>query len=177
LGTEAYKKCSTLNLRYPIEYGCVVDWDEFEELYQYILFNALEIEEDVSGTSLIFTEPVFTPKANRNKLAELVFENFGFHQMMSIPQAFSTMVAEGNTTGLVIDLGESSTSVVPIFDSKILNTSISRLDIGGRTLNSFLIRMLKNKLAFLTSYEKEIARFIKEETCFIQPNRDFFKNK
>lgn len=152
-----------MNLRYPIEYGIVVDWEEFEELGQYILYNALELE-DLSQTPFIFTEPVFNPKANRNKLAELAFEKFNIGYMLSISQAYCSMLAEGNTTGLIIDSGESSTSVVPIFDSKILTTSISRLDIGGRTLNDYLVILLKDKLSFLTSYEKEIARFIKEET-------------
>lgn len=176
LGTEAYKMCPTLDLRYPIEYGIVVDWNEFEELFNFMMYNALEFE-DISNASVIFTEPVFNPKDNKLKHAELAFERFGIERMMLISQAYCALISEGKTTGLVIDSGESSTSVVPIFDSRIINTAISRFEIGGRTLNDYLIRMLKHKLAFLTSFEKEIARFIKEETCYIQSEMGFMDDR
>jgi actin-related protein len=141
-----------------------------------MMYNALEFE-DVSNASIIFTEPIFNPKDHKFKLAELAFEKFGIDKMMLISQAYCALVSEGLTTGLVIDSGESSTSVVPIFDSRIIETAISRFEMGGRTMNDYLIRMLKHKLAFLTSFEKEIARFIKEETCFVQPESNFMDGK
>ena len=72
-----------MRLRYPVEYSIVVDWDEFEELTNYILYNALELG-NLNQSSFIFTEPAFIPKQNKAKLAELVFEKFEIGQMMTI---------------------------------------------------------------------------------------------
>ena len=101
LGTEAYKRWPILRLRYPVEYSIVVDWDEFEELTNYILYNALELG-NLNQSSFIFTEPAFIPKQNKAKLAELVFEKFEIGQMMTINHQYWSLLSEGKTTGLVL---------------------------------------------------------------------------
>ena len=101
LGTEAYKRWPMLLLRYPIEYSIVVDWDEFEELTNYILFNALELD-NLPQTSFMFTEPAFIPKQNKARLAEIVFEKFEIGQMMTINHQYWSLVSEGKTTGIVV---------------------------------------------------------------------------
>ena len=37
--------------------------------------------------------------------------------------------------------------------------------------------MIKKNITLLTPFEKEFARFMKEEICFIQPYKDFFSKK
>ena len=46
--------------------------------------------------------------------------------------------------------------------------------MGGRTINEYVSMMLKKNIALLTPFEKEFARFIKEEKCFIQLHRNYF---
>lgn len=72
-------------------------------------------------------------------------------------------------TGLVIDSGEVATSVVPIFGGRIQEHASRTLDVGGRTLNYFLIELLRDRYTFHTSFEREIARYIKEELCYVSP--------
>ena len=40
---------------------------------------------------------------------------------MLLNHSFCSLLSQGATTGLIIDCGEINTSVVPIFDSKIMS--------------------------------------------------------
>ena len=78
IGEEAAKLRQYLELSSPLEEGKVEKWGELECLWKYA-FEKMNV--DYAHTSILMTEPVFNPKENREKMAEIVFEKFGFNRM------------------------------------------------------------------------------------------------
>ena len=58
------------------------------------------------------------------------------------------LFAEGIDTGIVLDSGDGITHCIPVSDGDILNHSIERMDIAGKHITEYLVRLLK-KMAML----------------------------
>lgn len=43
VGAEAYNKKGVLNLKYPIEHGIVVDWDDMTKIWHHCFYNELKV--------------------------------------------------------------------------------------------------------------------------------------
>jgi len=49
-------------------------------------------------------------------MGEIMFEKFDYGGVMFEYQALLTLMAEGNTTGAVLDCGDGVSHVIPVFD-------------------------------------------------------------
>lgn len=49
-------------------------------------------------------------------MAEILFEKFGFGGVMFEIQALCSLMAEGETTGLVFDAGDGVSHCIPVFE-------------------------------------------------------------
>merc|ERR1711904_640491 len=75
-------------------------------------------------------------------LVTAMFELYGFgHCNVSI-QAMLTLYAQGLLTGCVVDTGDGVTHVVPVFDGFVPQNLIRRLDVAGRHVTRYLIKLL-----------------------------------
>ena len=72
IGDEAQKMRGVLNLKYPIESGIVTDWDSMEKVWAYSFTNELRV--DPSEHKVLLTEAPNNPKANREKMTQIMFE-------------------------------------------------------------------------------------------------------
>lgn len=61
------------------------------------------------------TEAAGNPKGNREKMGQILFEKFGFGNVMFEMQALLSLYAEGDTTGLVFDAGDGVSHVIPVY--------------------------------------------------------------
>ena len=82
---------------------------------------------------------------------------------------------------MVLDSGDGVTHCIPISKGMILRNNIERLNIAGRDITEYLIRLLQKKgYAFNSSADFETIREIKEKFCFvsndIQADRELEKN-
>merc|ERR550532_2736945 len=80
--------------------------------------------------------------------------------------------ASGRTTGIVLDSGDGVTHTVPVFEGFSLVHSIERLDLAGRDLTTYMVRILRERLPINldNSSGREIVRTMKENTCFVSQN-------
>ena len=96
-----------------------------------------------------------------------MFEKFECPAIYVIIHAILSLYASGRTTGIVLDSGESMTYTVPIYDSYSLPNATLRLDIAGRHLTDYLMKILAERgHTFSRTANQETVRDIKETLCY-----------
>lgn len=166
IGDEVTAARDMLETSYPITNGIVQKWDDMIQLYNYTFFQRLKI--DPTEHKIMLTEAAMNPKKNREKLVECMFEQFGFNGVHCSIQAVLTLYAQGLLTGVVVDSGDGVTHIVPVYEGFALTNNIRRLDVAGRHLTEYLIRLLQLRgYTFNRTADFELVREIKEKVCYI----------
>ncbi len=97
-----------------------------------------------------------------------MLEKFGFKAVLFEIQATLSLMGEGQTTGLVFDAGDGVSHCIPIYEGIPLHDQIKRLNVAGRHVTEYLIKLLLVRgYAFNSSADFETVREIKEKLCYV----------
>ena len=107
-------------MKYPIEHGIVNNWDNMEKIRHHTFFNELRAAPEEHPVML--TEAPMNPKANREKMTQIMFETFNTPAMYVGIQAILSLYTSGRTTGIVFCSFHCVTCPVPICDDSPLRT-------------------------------------------------------
>ncbi|XP_038044803.1 actin-like [Patiria miniata] len=173
IGSDILAKRADLTLDYPIEHGIVTNWDDMVKIWDHTF--ARELRVDPEEHPVLLTEAPLNPKANREKATEIMFEKFHAPALYVANQAVLSLYSlesERSLTGTVLQSGEGVTYSVPVYEGSALSHAILRLDMAGRDLTDYLMKLLTEQgYTFTTPDDREAVRDIKETLCYVA--RDF----
>ncbi|KAL3619259.1 hypothetical protein CASFOL_036829 [Castilleja foliolosa] len=166
VGHETQPNRDILSLTYPIERGVVKNWDDMEKIWFHTFYNQLHVPPEEH--SILLTESALHSKADREKLAEIMFETFHFTALCVANEALMSLYIRNRETGIVMDLGDGIGHIVPIYKGFPVPDAITSFYVAGRELTDQLANILAERgYSFTTSSEKETVRDMKEKLSYI----------
>jgi len=155
-----------LQITYPIDNGIIRNWEDMQYVWDYTFNEKLKITP--KDCKIMLTEAPMNPVANRKKMIEVMFEKYGFKSCYIAIQAVLTLYAQGLLTGVVVDSGDGVTHIVPVYEGFSLPHLTRRLDVAGRDVTRYLIRLLLLRgYAFNRTADFETVRMMKEKLCYV----------
>ncbi|KAL5190093.1 Actin-related protein 6 [Glycine soja] len=169
-------------VRRPMDRGYLINPDLQREIWSHLFSSVLHINP--SQSSLLLTEPLFTPPSIQRSVDELVFEDFNFRALYVAHSPSLVHLHEAsrnNANGLlskaqcslVLDAGFSFTHASPVFHNFALNYAVKRIDLGGKALTNYLKELVSFRSVNVME-ETFIIDDVKEKLCFVSldVNRD-----
>ncbi|CAL8071455.1 unnamed protein product [Calicophoron daubneyi] len=114
--------------------------------------------EEASHHPILFSEPAWNTKANREKTAEILFEKFKIPAFYIAKSAALTCFANGRHTGLVLDCGAIHTSAIPVYDGLVLTQEIVRSPLAGDFLVQQAQRLIDDLKIELIPYYRVASK-------------------
>ena len=101
--------------------------------------------EEFPNYRCLLTEAPLNPTKNKEDMAKIIFEKLNISEFMVEAQAKLSLIAEGRSSGIVLDSGDGVTHCIPIYENNILTHQIKRMAIAGRHITDRLITLLQLK--------------------------------
>lgn len=165
----------------PMQRGLLLDLDQQQTIWESIIDKHLEL--DPRECAVLATETPFTPASVRREMEEIFFETFGFKEVKVMHAPTLALHSPGisdqlaaaesmNPCCTVLSLGHSASIALPCVEGQLLESSVRRLNVGGRVLTNLMLERLN-----LRHYELGgnwlLAEDILQKVGEVSPNFDF----
>lgn len=174
IGDEAWAYRDVLNISSVIKNGVVQNWDDFKLVLDHLFFEELKINpSEIHLHPILVTEPPRNPKTMREKLMKLLFDTYNFAAMYVANTTTLCLYASGVVTGIVLECGYDVSTSCAVFEGDVLPGSLCRLELAGREMDNYLVRLLNEKgyrFNELSSIDCFVVRDIKESLCEVAAN-------
>ncbi|GLJ32671.1 hypothetical protein SUGI_0657350 [Cryptomeria japonica] len=123
--------------------GIVADWDVVDSIWDHAFRERLRI--DPKEHPMLLSEPSSNSPSQRERTAEVMFENHKVPALFLAKNAVLTSFASGRATSLVVDCGGGPTTVAAVHDGYVLQKAVVSSPIGGEVLTECLMKSLESK--------------------------------
>lgn len=130
IGDQASEHRNYLQITQPMEHGIIKNWDDMMLLWDYTFQSKLKV--DTRDRKVLLTEPPMNPTKNREKMCEVMFENYQFGGVYVAIQAVLTLYAQGQTIPCISQtfinptklIHQISHSLILVMDSENLTSDL-----------------------------------------------------
>ena len=170
VGYEALGKGDLVNIANVIEDGSITNWDDMEFVWHHTFYDCLCIAPE--ETPVLLTEPPLFPKQSREKMTQIMFETFNTPALYCCSSSQLSLYGAGRISGVVVDTGHTTSSIVPIIESIPLLHAITKLETSGSQMTCYLTKALseRNSYAFDTKSDRDRVRNFKESLSYVSLN-------
>ena len=156
------------------------DMDEMAKIWKHIFDNELRIEVDSEDADdecrgVLMTEPPLVDEARREKMFQIMFEDFRVRRLYVSYSAVLAVHGAGRATGLAVDCGHAMCHAVPVFEGYSMPHAIQRIDVAGHDLTNYLASMVSSIPPGYKCSDYEgggAAAQMKEALCYVSTNFD-----
>ena len=114
-----------------------------EQINHYMFYNELHVAPEEHP--LLLTKASLNPRANHERMIQIMFEIFNVTAMYMAIQALLSLYVSGCTTGIVMDSGDSVSHTVSIYDGYALPRAFLVFDLAGCGLTEHLMKILTER--------------------------------
>jgi actin len=167
VGDEACAMAGVLALASPVERGVVTNWDDMEAIFHHAFYSELRV--DPAEHPVLLAGVSESPKANRERMAQLMFETFAVPSFSVASVGRLSLYSAGHMTGIFLEVGDGVTQIPAFYDGDLLSDAAVRLDMAGRDLTAWLQRILSERgsIPSWVPADLDIVRDIKERLCYV----------
>jgi actin beta/gamma 1 len=160
-----HPKAGILTIKYPVQFGRVQNWDDWEKVLHDTFYNQLRIAPEENGVILLVRAGA--KKAEIEKTVQILFETFSIPALLLMTTAEVALYKAGlfNNFGVIIESGDDLTQIVVIRNCRIV--ACKDILYGGANVNGWI----HNKVVALgKSVKRDVIRHIKESQCYVALN-------
>ncbi|EGO27381.1 hypothetical protein SERLADRAFT_460685 [Serpula lacrymans var. lacrymans S7.9] len=106
----------------PLRDGLITDFNPVPALLSHALVDVMRCNPSEHPT--LVTEPAWNTQANRERMAEIMFEEFQVPAFYIANTGVLNAFAAGKGSALVIDVGQSMASITPVVDGFVLRKGL-----------------------------------------------------
>ncbi|PPQ72524.1 hypothetical protein CVT24_004830 [Panaeolus cyanescens] len=106
----------------PMVDGLIQDFFPIKPLIEHALENVMRV--NASEHPVLVTEPAWNTPANRERMAEIMFEEFNVPAFYIANTGVLNAFASGKGTALVVDVGQTMASITPVVDGFVLRKGL-----------------------------------------------------
>ncbi|KAF0981964.1 hypothetical protein FDP41_011825 [Naegleria fowleri] len=176
VGLESHHRKGICELSHPIQRGGKSihnNWDGIELLLEHIYHFHLRVNP--KEHPILLTEQPFTSVTHRQKYIELLFEKFQSHSLFFTIQGLLSIYASGDLDGIVLDSGDGSTHVVPVFDGYPQTYAMAKGELAGCDITHHLTQLMLQHSGYDFTHNSaslDFVRDVKESSCYVALNYD-----
>jgi len=140
-----------------IKNSVIVDYNKMIDIWDDIFYNKLDI--NIITTDILLTDTVYGGDVNREKIINIMLNHYNFKRVTIQNQQILALYSTCRDKGLVIDIGYSTTRIVPIYESYILVKGIVMSSFGYHCVDKLGKQLYREKL--VNNISKLVIKSIK----------------
>lgn len=126
----------------PVVRGEIRDFEGLESMIRHVLYHECKWCQG-GEENVVLVEPILTPRLDREKLTQIMFERFNLNSYFVTDSAVASLFSIGKTGGIVVDLGYEKIDVAPVIEGMVQPSAAARIPVGGKHVTDALLNILR----------------------------------
>ncbi|KAG8885179.1 NuA4 histone acetyltransferase subunit [Tulasnella sp. 331] len=118
----------------PMSESLIYDFSAASDIIEHGYSKVLETQSE--NHPVLVTEQAWNTPANRERMAEIMFEQFNVPAFYIANNAVLSAFASGRGTALIVDIGKATASVTPVVEGFVLRKGIMHSTVPSLVYNS-----------------------------------------